>query len=520
MQSEVELAEELTRLEQDDVAYVRELVRDRLPKGKTSGVVELPEHWPSAKKKALNDFLERAGFEPQKTSPFRFNAPPKKRVLRPLQSVLELYEDGLPGGQQQQQRSNTIDDLAERLNAVDINDNRSDSDDNDDSDDSAPLSLMMALSPPSAKRAEQNEEEEKEEEEKASEREFNDVAANNDDGNDNVLRTPTQQKGRGCVAPRTPLTPVQAMSLASSSASPHESPLVERGVVLQMIDCGAWTVERGTSTRLRIVVNVDDAVVALQVDDSGAQRSVRVQWAFGDLESLVRERGGRLSMALRVSAAPAYFERGGVESAAWRRCADFTGGSLEGSACKVLVQFYSPPQCDKYWSMLMKSGELRALVESSLLHHYTFASGELGRGSWGSVRRARHNESGVDYAIKVFDKSKFRLASQIERIRAEYEIMKKLEHPHIIAVREMFESPTHLYIVMELAEGGELFDEFDRRAEAGTGFSESEARLIVAQLLDALAYLHNNNRVHRDVKVCTYNQSGASHTRATNSFFY
>jgi len=74
--------------------------------------------------------------------------------------------------------------------------------------------------------------------------------------------------------------------------------------------------------------------------------------------------------------------------------------------------------------------------------------------------------------------------------------MGKLKHPNIVSVIGYDEHKTGLYIIMELATGGELFDEIASRGY----IPENEAALIIEQILKAVQYLHSKKVVHRDLK--------------------
>ena len=82
-------------------------------------------------------------------------------------------------------------------------------------------------------------------------------------------------------------------------------------------------------------------------------------------------------------------------------------------------------------------------------------------------------------------------------------------HPNIVKIESAYEDANDLHIVMELCRGGELFDEIVRRArsskKAGTAapacFDEATAVSIIRSLLEAVAYLHERDIVHRDIKV-------------------
>lgn len=82
-----------------------------------------------------------------------------------------------------------------------------------------------------------------------------------------------------------------------------------------------------------------------------------------------------------------------------------------------------------------------------------------------------------------------------------------MSHPHIIQLYDTFDTEHHVCLVMERALGGELFDHVERRGH----YSERDARVVFARLLDALLHLHRQNIMHRDLKVlgCSGRGGGA-----------
>lgn len=78
----------------------------------------------------------------------------------------------------------------------------------------------------------------------------------------------------------------------------------------------------------------------------------------------------------------------------------------------------------------------------------------------------------------------------------EINILKKLDHPNILKLYEVFEDEKKYYLVTELCKGGELFDEIIQKVQ----YSEKEAATIIQQILRAVSYCHQNNIVHRDLK--------------------
>ena len=61
-------------------------------------------------------------------------------------------------------------------------------------------------------------------------------------------------------------------------------------------------------------------------------------------------------------------------------------------------------------------------------------------------------------AIKILDKSKITDVNDVERVSREIHILKIVQHPHVVQLYEIIETPKKLYLIMEYASGGELFD--------------------------------------------------------------
>jgi len=76
------------------------------------------------------------------------------------------------------------------------------------------------------------------------------------------------------------------------------------------------------------------------------------------------------------------------------------------------------------------------------------------------------------------------------------EILQKVHHPNIIALKEMIDTKDKIYFVMELVTGGELFD---RIVEKGS-YSEEDAKELVRKIVSAVEYLHSKEIAHRDLK--------------------
>lgn len=123
-------------------------------------------------------------------------------------------------------------------------------------------------------------------------------------------------------------------------------------------------------------------------------------------------------------------------------------------------------------------------------------SRQLGKGACGEVKLAFEKETCKKYAVKIISKKTFSTGPSGIVIKEEVKILQALKHPCVICIEDVMESDDALYIILELAEGGELYD---RVIEYGK-FSEHLAKLYFYQLLSSVKYLHDEGITHRDLK--------------------
>ena len=119
----------------------------------------------------------------------------------------------------------------------------------------------------------------------------------------------------------------------------------------------------------------------------------------------------------------------------------------------------------------------------------------LGEGAFSVVKEGVNRESGDKFAVKVVTKAKMN-KEDLMALKDEISILKRLTHPHIIRLYDVFEDSSYYYLVTEMMRGGELFD----RIVAKTFYNEKDARDVCKILFEALGYCHSRNVAHRDLK--------------------
>ncbi|KAH0862142.1 hypothetical protein HID58_079353 [Brassica napus] len=126
---------------------------------------------------------------------------------------------------------------------------------------------------------------------------------------------------------------------------------------------------------------------------------------------------------------------------------------------------------------------------------------EIGRGHFGYTCSAKFRKGelkGQVVAVKIIPKSKMTSAIAIEDVRREVKILQALSgHKNLVQFYDAFEDNANVYIAMELCEGGELLDRILAR---GGKYSEDDAKPVIIQILNVVAFCHLQGVVHRDLK--------------------
>ncbi|XP_060602146.1 calcium/calmodulin-dependent protein kinase type 1-like [Ruditapes philippinarum] len=119
----------------------------------------------------------------------------------------------------------------------------------------------------------------------------------------------------------------------------------------------------------------------------------------------------------------------------------------------------------------------------------------LGTGAFSEVLLAEDKtDPGKFVAVKCIDR--MGIVGKEESLNNEIEVLRRLNHPNIVRLTDVFEDKNYVYLVMELVTGGELFD---RIVEKGS-YTERDASLLIKQVLEAVDYMHDKGIVHRDLK--------------------
>jgi calcium/calmodulin-dependent protein kinase I len=141
---------------------------------------------------------------------------------------------------------------------------------------------------------------------------------------------------------------------------------------------------------------------------------------------------------------------------------------------------------------LRVSGEQEGDFTKGKVEQFYKIGDELGKGGCATVYRCTELATGETWALKRLVKDEV----DAVRLAREISIMKQLSHPSILKMKEAFECDEFIDLIMQLADGGELFDKIISKGH----FSEQEAAVVVTQLMEGIRYMHRKHIAHRDLK--------------------
>ena len=121
----------------------------------------------------------------------------------------------------------------------------------------------------------------------------------------------------------------------------------------------------------------------------------------------------------------------------------------------------------------------------------------IGSGSYGKVKIGEDKIMGTKVAIKIIKKSLIEAKKDVSiKIKREIGLMRLFNHPHLLKLIDVLESSRHLYIILEYAAHGELFDFLQDQ----TSLSVESAIRLFRQIIYGLEFLHSHSICHRDIK--------------------
>lgn len=175
--------------------------------------------------------------------------------------------------------------------------------------------------------------------------------------------------------------------------------------------------------------------------------------------------------------------------------------SNHGRRRKTKAKAKAKPKSNPYTEQSLTPGAtIRVLKESNprnRINDKYILGRELGRGEFGITYLCTDKETKQELACKSISKRKLRTAVDVEDVRREVAIMSTLpEHPNVVKLKATYEDDENVHLVMELCEGGELFDRIVARGH----YSERAAAHVARTIAEVVRMCHVNGVMHRDLK--------------------
>ncbi len=158
-------------------------------------------------------------------------------------------------------------------------------------------------------------------------------------------------------------------------------------------------------------------------------------------------------------------------------------------------------QCELYaesreeqeiWAERLK----RICICANISAYYGFGK-MIGKGNFAKVHIARKKANEQIYAVKTIEKAKIaENPKNLISLEKEIQVMRRIDHPNVIKMYEVYENELYIHLILEYLRGGELFQLIQLKGI----YSEKDAAIAIHCVLSALAYCHDRNIIHRDLK--------------------
>ncbi|KAL4438341.1 hypothetical protein ABPG74_009764 [Tetrahymena malaccensis] len=167
------------------------------------------------------------------------------------------------------------------------------------------------------------------------------------------------------------------------------------------------------------------------------------------------------------------------------------GIKLDKGGC--VCELYSPEE-----KVLIKWRDaLRKILNQRGFHELFRAHKKIGKGNFASVYLAERLEDEKMFAVKAFSKeAAYAQEKGKEALLNEIDLMRALDHPNIMKLHEVFETENSLYFILDLLEGGQLYDKMKSKHR----YTSEEIKDILRGLLEGCAHMHQKRIMHRDLK--------------------
>eukprot|EP00957_Ditylum_brightwellii_P157298 11971220-Ditylum_brightwellii.AAC.1 len=138
----------------------------------------------------------------------------------------------------------------------------------------------------------------------------------------------------------------------------------------------------------------------------------------------------------------------------------------------------------------------KASGEGHTMHRYIRGK-LLGKGGFAKVYWCTSEDTGKNYAVKIVPKANLVKTRARQKLQAEIKIHRTLKHKHICEYKHFFEDRTNCYILLEICANQSMNELVKRRKR----LTSPEVRYFMSQLLEAVRYMHDENVIHRDLKL-------------------